>query len=308
MEHTDCLICGYPNIEFFNSSENYRINCGRCGDYFVTDTLYRTFADVDIKEELVKKGYITSAVIRELNETKQEIPRLNTKNYRTLWEHYLVPDLENVETKVKKLLQRIKERSAYYGSHVSILHDKDYPLGYAQNPQEFSAQVKLLEDSNLLKIRACDTAKFIVELSARGWGLAKDSSTKNSNQVFVAVWFDPSTEGTINTICTSIKECGYEAMCIKNEHFSEKIMDKAIGEIKQSKFMIADLTGNRTSVFFEIGLAYGLGIEIIYLFKKDEVKEKTPLDFYVKHYQCYSYKNATDIPEILKNAINARIK
>ena len=83
-------------------------------------------------------------------------------------------------------------------------------------------------------------------------------------------------------------------------------MDKALGEIRKSRFAVVDLTGKRGSVFFEAGFAFGLGAEIIFVYK--EGAEDDTLEFYARHYQCYAYSDAADLREKLKNSIQARIK
>lgn len=82
-------------------------------------------------------------------------------------------------------------------------------------------------------------------------------------------------------------------------------MDKALAEIRESRFLVVDLTKNRPSVFFEAGFAHGLGIEIIFVYKEGE---GTDLEFYAKHYQCYKYSSPDELRELVKNAISARIK
>ena len=69
-----------------------------------------------------------------------------------------------------------------------------------------------------------------------------------------------------------------------------------------------DLTEARNSVFFEAGFAFGLNIDVIYVYKNSLDGSGLPPEFYVRHYQCYKYKDETELKEILKNAISARIK
>ncbi len=128
----------------------------------------------------------------------------------------------------------------------------------------------------------------------------------DAKQVFIATWFDESMNESIEAISNGIKKAGLIPECIKDEHFSERIMDKALSEIKKSRLVVIDLTGSRNSVFFEAGFAFGLGIEPIYVYKKDD-KTGNSLEFYVKHYKCYGYKNSKDLEGQIENIIKARI-
>jgi hypothetical protein len=112
---------------------------------------------------------------------------------------------------------------------------------------------------------------------------------------------------SIKAIEEAIKETGYRPVCIKEKYYSETIMDKALGEIRKSRFVVIDLTGGRNSVFFEAGFVLGLDIEAIYVYKEEAEGAKNPAEFYIKHYQCYKYKDAEELKETIMNAIEARI-
>lgn len=141
------------------------------------------------------------------------------------------------------------------------------------------------------------------------WGEGhQEKKVVDSDQGFIASWFNTSTNKSIKAIEDAIIEAGFKPMCIKGEHFAERIMDKALGEIRKSKFVVVDLTGNRGSVFFEAGFTFGLGIESIYVYKESDVEEGSQLEFYVKHYKCYGYKDEKELKDKLRDAILARIK
>ena len=139
-------------------------------------------------------------------------------------------------------------------------------------------------------------------------GLSKYPHQNKSKQVFIAVWFDSSMNGTIGAIEEGIKNAGLEPKCIKDEHFSERIMDKALGEIRKSRYVVVDLTGRRASVFFEAGFAYGCEIQSIYVYKKGSDKSDKSLEFYVKHFKCYEYESDEDLKDKIKDILLARIK
>ena len=83
-------------------------------------------------------------------------------------------------------------------------------------------------------------------------------------------------------------------------------MLKAINEIRKSKFLIVNLTQMRPSVFFEAGFAYGLGLDIIYVYK--ESRNKHLEEFYVNHFQCHKYSTPEQLKEIVSDAIGEKDK
>lgn len=148
--------------------------------------------------------------------------------------------------------------------------------------------------------------KFVLDRLALG--LSKNRSHKKTSQIFIASWFNASTNESIAALEEGIKEAGFEPKCIKDEHFSESIMDKVLGEIRKSRLVVVDLTGKRPSVFFEAGFALGAEVETIYVYKKDAESADSSLEFYVKHYKCYSYSTIKELKEKIKDIISARVK
>lgn len=283
----------------------YRMVCARCGQYIISWEALQFPNEPGFKENT----YILSGLARELYETKQKALEVTIVGLPDTLKHYLIPDVKSIDEKVAKLLKRIKERTSFYGEWVELVNDKDFPLAYAKKQEEFMALLSLLADSGLIKQSPTSAGENVV-LTAKGWQQASDlmSNKTASTQGFIAVWFDPagSMDDSIEAVEEAIKEAGFKPLCIRDEHFAERIMDKALGEIRRSKFVIVDLTGSRPSVFFEAGFANGLGIEAVYIYRKGTEKDTPSLDFYTRHYQCYGYKDATELREVIRDVLRAR--
>ena len=136
---------------------------------------------------------------------------------------------------------------------------------------------------------------------------AVESSGIDSKQAFVAMWFDKSMYAHYdNGICKAIEEAGYEPMIIRKKDYNGKVCDEIIAEIKRSKFLVADVTGERNAVFFEAGFAKGLGMEVIYAINEDDV-EKLDKYFDTRQYNHIVYSSIKDLYEKLYNRIRATI-
>lgn len=313
---TQCPICCFNKFKEHRRPENdtYLIQCERCGEFVITKEciIYQ-----DVSEKINEVGYILSGLTRELYETGGKRPEFTTGNLEEYAKNYLVPDTGSIEEKIQKLLQRFREKTEFFGQEIELGDiETVVPLAYAKNSDELTALFNLMMEKKLAEVDITKNEmddglrRAKVTLSANGWDITNllQKKNKESDRGFVAIWFDDSMNESIGAIEEAITECGFKSVCIRDEHFSEKIMDKALGEIRQSRFVVVDLTGARGSVFFEAGFAHGLGIEAIYVYQDGGAEEKTPLEFYVKHYQCYRYKDSSDLKETLKNAIKARIK
>ena len=87
------------------------------------------------------------------------------------------------------------------------------------------------------------------------------------------------------------------------EHNND-INDEIIGEIRSSRFIVADFTGNRGGVYYEAGFANGLNIPVIHMCKKEELKK---VHFDVNHRNIIDWKTGEELYERLLNRIKATI-
>ena len=99
---------------------------------------------------------------------------------------------------------------------------------------------------------------------------------------------------------------GYEPKRIDRHPHNQKIDDEIIAMIRRSKFVIADLTGQRGGVYFEAGFAMGLGREVIWTCCKDEL-DKHEIHFDTRQYYFVTWEpdKLSDFQERLHNRIEA---
>ena len=93
------------------------------------------------------------------------------------------------------------------------------------------------------------------------------------------MWFadamnDPYEKG----IEPAILETGFKPFLINRKPDVDKIDDEIIGEIRRSRFLIADFTPDadckpRGNVYFEAGFARGLGLPVISTCRKDAIDD-----------------------------------
>lgn len=135
--------------------------------------------------------------------------------------------------------------------------------------------------------------------------IAEQEVNPSSDQVFVAMWFDDSMEEAYEKgICSAIKRTGYNPLRIDRKPDVDKIDDEIMGEIRRSRFLIADFTygdtGIRGGVYYEAGFALGLRLEVIRSCRADQMGD---LHFDVNHH----YHIAWNTPEELREGLEKRI-
>jgi nucleoside 2-deoxyribosyltransferase len=89
----------------------------------------------------------------------------------------------------------------------------------------------------------------------------------------------------------------------KKEH-ANKIDDEIIAEIRRSAFLVADFTGHRGGVYFEAGFAMGLGLPVIWMCRRDDVKN---LHFDIRQYNCIDWSDPEELAVRLQQRIEATL-
>ncbi|MBL7119287.1 MAG: hypothetical protein ISS53_01230 [Dehalococcoidia bacterium] len=162
-----------------------------------------------------------------------------------------------------------------------------------------------------------------IRITAKGWQRIDDLSktSYSSDSAFIAMWYDPSLENYRESVKKAIAECGYEPIIIDEVDFNDFIMEEVIRFIRQARFLIADLTcspeidiqanpkviqGVRGGVYWESGMAYGLGKTVIQTCRDDDCSRRRT-HFDLDQYQTIFWKQEelTTVIRPLSNHISA---
>lgn len=119
------------------------------------------------------------------------------------------------------------------------------------------------------------------------------------------LWFNSSLEHTYEkAIKPAIQANGYKAIRIDKEHYNEKIDDQILSEIRECKFIVADFTGQRQSVYFEAGYALGQKKTVIWTCKQDDIEN---CHFDTRQYNHIVWGDLEEFRQNLENRITATI-
>jgi hypothetical protein len=198
------------------------------------------------------------------------------------------------------------ERSRF-GRYVP-LREEEAPLGLSTGFADLRFHVGELVKGGYLEIKDQAIPNYVeARLTLDGWrrveALEKGAVDK-PNQCFVAMWFSAQLEPVYKTaIEPAIRAAGYDAMQMAFLEHNDDINDRIIAEIRKSRLVVADFTGNRGGVYFEAGFALGLGKPVIWTCKRSFFEE------HGVHFDTQARNHILwDEPADLKRALQARIE
>ncbi|MSQ33813.1 MAG: hypothetical protein EXR60_05280 [Dehalococcoidia bacterium] len=185
----------------------------------------------------------------------------------------------------------------------------DYPLVFARDGNEFLHFQQTLAKQGLLEEPpGRDPARRTsFRLTAAGWQRVRElaKTGQDSNRAFVAMWFEPEVKAAWEDgIRPALEALGYDPVRIDLTHGENKIDDRIIAEIRRSGLVVADFTGHRGGVYFEAGLAIGLGIPVVWTCRRQDYQQT---HFDTRQYQHLLWDAPEDLRVQLVNHIAARM-
>lgn len=161
-----------------------------------------------------------------------------------------------------------------------------------------------LEDNSYIKSIDQNNIMLLPNALSRIDKLQKDIAL-NSKYVFVAMSFAPEMSEVRLAIRSAIEQSGYIPRIMDEIEHNHQIVPEMLYEIRNSRFVIAELTGHNNGAYFEAGYALGLGKEVVHICKKDVFG--TDGHFDVKQVNTILWENTEDLNFRLRKRIEATI-
>lgn len=181
---------------------------------------------------------------------------------------------------------------------------RECSLACARNETELEYFVRCLVNGGDLVVRQ----PHGYEMTGTGWERAArlmSQMAPTSKTAFVALWFeDEMLKLWKSAFAPAIKRAGFEPRLANDPAHNEQIDARIIAELRQCRFVVADVTGARTGVYFEAGYALGLGRPVIWTCRRDRAAD---MHFDTRQYNHILWDTAADLGDQLYYRIVATI-
>ena len=280
-------------------------DCPRCGEFAMSALTRAQILPTDpsrakisacLRERKIHgRGLVLVVMQRqESNETGISI---------VAWDDLLATFPKIVEDRLERALMNLAKLLPVPGR--SIVRDSCFnPVLFAEDDEVARWTTSALQDKGWIK--EFGGPNFM--LSARGWSrvaeLEREQGRLASLQAFVAIRLSDGWEAIYAGIENGVRAAGYEPYVMPKKEHVQRIDDLIISEIRRSRFLVADFTGQRQSVYFEAGFAVGLGIPVIWTCRKDEIDK---LHFDTRQYNHIDWESPAELAERLEQRIRAVI-
>ncbi len=138
------------------------------------------------------------------------------------------------------------------------------------------------------------------------WPNASNSTPQPASaQGFVAMWFhETMRDAYIGGFEVGIRNAGYDPLRVDRVEHIGKIDDEIISQIRRSRFVVADFTGQRSGVYFEAGFALGLNLPVFWTCRQNQIDE---LHFDIRQFNCIDWTEPPELADRLQKRIEAVI-
>jgi hypothetical protein len=301
-----CWLCG-ESLAYVKPDSNvdaFSVRCPTCGEYHITQEA-NNFAlpKLSPADRVRLQGAVNEIAQRHGIGEANELAELRTDTI----DIYLAnaPGQFDVATKARKLLAAIARRTPNPGEWFQLYGRFSRTLAYAAHNGELIYMTEYLKDSGWCEKQYIG-AQIEMKLTPAGWEELSHRPRADSLQGFVAMSFAEVMKATyVEAIEPAIRDdCGYNCRRIDAKEYNGAVVDEIKAEIRESRFVVADLTNHRNGVYFEAGFADGLGIPVIYTCAEADA-DNTHFD--TKHFNQIRWTSHEDLRKRLSDRVRGTI-
>ncbi|MBL8617105.1 MAG: hypothetical protein JNM72_15960 [Deltaproteobacteria bacterium] len=286
LDPESCPVCGLRGGHPLLEGARALLRCERCGDHWVDEPVWR---HLKAGQPVQTRRRLTAALRTAMDKGRKEHllgPGTPTERVERLIAP--VQPLDTVAQRMDALLVHLAQSSPAFGAPFTV-GESPSSSAYRQSlaPEDDYTLAKGLVALGLCDGEAVDqmgASSLYVDLTLTpaGWERYEQLRTTStgSTRVFVALsnhygkgLNDDAHAKQADALLDAIRAAlppplfGYR---VEKDAAVDQITDAIIAGIRRAPFVIADLTAERPNVYFEAGLALGLGKPVVFCRRKGE--------------------------------------
>ena len=294
-ENDHCELCGTPaEVIAGDAWPGVKKRCPQCGEFKLTRTGMATIRRVPRPDKAKLSGWVRDQNILG------NIPELSDDRIR-----YLVASpMPSTGERAERFLSYVIRKQKKLGGTFTITDPALIAVTYSIEWDELQYLADYLNDEGLIKYTG---RGGITEITPAGHLHYEELQARQpaSAQGFVAMWFDETMrDAYIGGFEVGIRDAGYDPLRVDSVEHVGKIDDEIISQIRRSRFVVADFTGQRGGVYFEAGFALGLNLPVFWTCRQNQIGE---LHFDIRQFNCIDWTEPPELADRLQKRIEAVI-
>jgi hypothetical protein len=274
-DHNRCEACALPaEVIASDRFDGFTVECERCGSYEISGSA--AGRKMKPPERVRLSGWIREQELFGFR------PRLMSRDISRV----IALPLPTMAERADNLLSFIASNEHRLGDEILFQDEKAYDaLTYAREGQERD------QIFHFLQWRGHITGTGTKRISPKGYDFLDGLRKRNQgeSQAFIAMWFSPEVGRVYEDgFFAGISAAGYKPVRVDKVEHAGRIDDEIIAQIRRSRFIVADFTGQRGGVYFEAGFAMGLNIPVIWSCREDEIQR---LHFDTRQFNCLLWQD-----------------
>lgn len=301
-----CPIC-LNEFERAIEDKTLEYNCPICGRYEVErDTLAdHLFENGKYRLEGNDKRFVLSHKIKWMQFLKKnETPLLTEELLLSL----LNSELPNPSQRMDYLILWLGYHSKDHGKYVSIIGNEQLSIIGSTNSMSFldvsntsKNEKKWIETPN-----RSDRERF--RLTINGWEYFEQlkKGSHHTKKAFMAMKFSKDMFDIFqNHFKPAVKLTGFDLVTVADNPKAGPVDARIKVEIRNSRFIVADLTDGNQGAYWEAGFGLGLGKPVFYTCRKDILNKKSGVHFDTRneHIVTWTKDSPDSATDELKNVI-----
>lgn len=307
----NCPICDRDHTEIIASGGRSKIECARCGTYILGQDVLEDLPFELQGDTQIKRSILSHAIYKMPR--KPNFPEIGLDLIKSIIKS---SDRPSHIDQLNNLLTWIVNRQEKYGAFIEDFSDDAIAAVGVQDKADLIFILEHAIDNGLVEgsVRLQAGGAHLISpfrLSFKGWSAFDEIRNKAAERklAFMAMKFGDSDVDNIyhNHFKPAVEKTGFVLKRLDERQPAGSIDDQLRLEIRQARFLIADLTHGNNGAYWEAGFAEGLGKPVIYTCRRDIFDNGQGTHFDTNHHLTvtWSLDNIEKAVGLLKATIRA---